>query len=333
MSKPRRTITSEQKLKLEKLRGESINANELQNGNYRVRISDEELNAISKMVKSEIESGKEEEVKLPKVVSKLLERYTEKELELIAKGEGFSEKPKETKKVKLSGKHHRIGVISDGHLGSKYASAQWHLQAFQEFESKGCECVVHVGDLVEGLTPRRFSTQVYELTHLGYKSQKSHAIDVFSKCNIPLYVISGNHDGYFQEYAGANIVEDICNNLPLATYLGHDCADITIDGVSLRLFHGTDGSSYALSYRTQKIVESINAKDKCDILICGHTHKFCYIYERNIHTVSAPCLQKQTWFMRSKKLSAHTGFLILDFDVIDKKVCNFQVKLYPLGNE
>lgn len=268
-------------------------------------------------------------VETNKVWQELQARYSPEELMLLCRGEGLRDKSLTYPKVCLRGKHHKIGVISDGHLGSKYSPLEWHYAAFKEFEDQGCECVLHTGDLVEGLTPRRISTQIYELTHIGYKAQRDLAVEVYSKCRLPIYAISGNHDMYFNEFAGANIVEDICNAVPNMTYLGHDQADIEFDGATVRLFHGSDASSYSSSYRLQKLVESYTGGKKPHILLAGHVHKYCHIFERHINAVSVPCLQMQSGFMRSKKLPAHTGFLIIEFDTTSMGVCNFKVTLYP----
>lgn len=261
-------------------------------------------------------------------ISAILERYTEEELEWLAKGQGLTDKNLRYQKPHLEGKHFRIGVISDGHLGSKYSPIEWHLSAFKEFEKAKCNCVLHCGDLVDGLKRNRADTQIYELSHIGYKAQRDLAVDVFGQCNLPIYAISGNHDGFFND-CGANIVEDIANRLDNMTYLGDGTADLTFDGAIVRLHHGGDGNSYALSYRLQKLIESYSGGKKPNILLAGHVHKYCHIFERNIQAVSVPTLQMQTSWMQQKKLAAHTGFLIIDFDVFEEQVVNFQIKMYP----
>lgn len=302
---------------------------------FYTRLSDAEFKMIScyrDLKSGEIERGitiNKVEEKEDDIVGKLRERYTDKELALLVKGEGLHDKQLDYPTIHLHGKHHKMGIISDGHLGSKYSPIEWHLEAFKTFEKEGCDCVLHAGDMVDGLTPRRISTQIYELTHIGYKSQRDLAIDVFSKSKLPIFVISGNHDNYFKEFAGANIVEDICNAVPKMTYLGDNQADLNIDGVMIRLFHGGDGNSYALSYRLQKLIESFTGGKKPNILLAGHVHKFCYIFDRHVHAISIPTLQMQTGFMQGKKLAAHTGFLIMEFDTFEGSVSNFEVKLYP----
>ena len=80
-------------------------------------------------------------------------------------------------------------------------------------------------------------------------------------------------------------------------------------------------NSYALSYRVQKIIESLSGGEKPDIMICGHTHKYVKIFERNVHAISAGCLEAQTSWMRGKKIAAHVGFAVIDVWVNDSGIC------------
>lgn len=260
---------------------------------------------------------------------KLALRYSQKELEQIANGEGIDKRRIDFPEIHLTGRHHRIAVISDTHIGSVYSPEDWHKTVSEYVNTHDIECVLHCGDLVDGLKIGRAGTQVYELKDVGFDAQKESSIELMSLYNVPIYIISGNHDAYFQEFHGANLVKAVSDAVPNMTYIGHNSADIDIDGAIIRLFHGTDGSSYALSYRLQKIVEGINGGHKPNILLAGHVHKFCYVFCRNIHAIDVPCMQKQTKFMEGKKLEAHTGFLVLDFDVIDRGVCNLSVQFFP----
>lgn len=178
-----------------------------------------------------------------RVLKLIAERYSEEELKLLSKGKGLEDRNLSYPTISLKGKHHKIGVISDGHLGSKYSPIEFHLKAFETFKKEGCECIMHCGDLVEGLNPKRADTQIYELSHIGYKEQKNLAVEVFSENKLPVYAISGNHDAWYSSM-GANIVEDICSEVPNMHYLGFNQADINIDGAVLRLFHGGDGNCF-----------------------------------------------------------------------------------------
>ena len=57
---------------------------------------------------------------------------------------------------------------------------QIRMAANEYMETPPIKAAIKCGDVVEGLTPRRISTQIYELTHIGYKAQRDLAIDVFS---------------------------------------------------------------------------------------------------------------------------------------------------------
>lgn len=264
------------------------------------------------------------------ILNRIGERYTPEELEALAQGRGLLDKRLQYDVPKLHGTHYRIGVLSDTHIGSVYSPTEWIETTLKEFKEQGCDFIVHAGDIVEGMKVKRLGTQIFELSEIGYRAQRDKAIDIFSKTDIPIFIIAGNHDMFFAENTGMNIVEDIASQVPHMTYLGYDQADIDLDGCTIRLFHGGDGSSYALSYRLQKIAESIAADSKPGLMICGHTHKMVYIYDHDIHMVSAPSIQRQTDYMRGKKLAAHTGFLILDVEIDNARICNLTFNYYPL---
>lgn len=180
------------------------------------------------------------------ILAKLKERYSDKEIEMIARGEGIQKRFIPYPEIHLRGEHHRMAVISDTHIGSIYSPEEWHdaVSGFVNDPDNNVDCVLHCGDIVEGLKIGRAGTQIYELSALGFDAQREKAIELMSKYEKPVYIISGNHDMYFKEFAGANIVQSICDAVPNMTYIGHDSADIDVGGCTIRLFHGGDGSCF-----------------------------------------------------------------------------------------
>ena len=79
----------------------------------------------------------------------------------------------------------------------------------------------------------------------------------------------------------------------------------------MRLTHPSGGTSYAISYALQKIVESFQGGEKPQILLCGHYHKAGYFYPREVHSVLCGCTCDQSRFMRKKKIQAHVGYFII----------------------
>ena len=262
------------------------------------------------------------------VLDRLRAQYSPEELQALAEGRGFA-RHVDYPSISLTGTRHRLAVISDTHIGSRFSPYEWHDIVAEKVRELGCECVLHCGDLTEGMRIRRVGTQMYELSDLGFEAQRDRAVEAMSKYGIPIYAISGNHDAFFKEYAGADIVKAVADRVEGFEYLGYDTADIKVDGATIRLWHGGDGNSYALSYRLQKVIESMTGGTKPGILLAGHVHKFCYIFERNVHAISCPCMQMQTDWMRGKKLAAHTGFLVLDFEVHEGCISNLSVRLFP----
>ena len=85
--------------------------------------------------------------------------------------------------------------------------------------------------------------------------------------------------------------------------------------VIMKMFQPGDGSAYAVSYKLQKMVESLEGGKKPEILVEGHYHKAMYMFLRNVHALEAGTLCGQTEWMRGKKIQVHKGYWVLDFDI------------------
>lgn len=262
-------------------------------------------------------------------LKQIAEHYTNKEIEAIAKGGRVLPGIGKVPVVNFNGDRTRVGLLGDIHFGSIYTDSDLVYQAYKEFEKEKVDFVVQVGDVTEGMSNR--DGHVYELSHIGYTAQKKEAVQVLSDCPVPMYMIDGNHDRWFIKSNGAVIVEDICDNIEQATFLGHDEGDISLGGIAtLKLWHGEDGNSYAISYRLQKIVEALTGGEKPHVMFCGHTHKSMYMYDRHIHVYSAGAMQKQTKWMRGKRIASHTGFWVVDIWANDSGVAKVRGTWYPL---
>ena len=264
-----------------------------------------------------------------KYLQKIREMYTDSELAAIAKGGRIIPGTTKVPVIDFNGEHVRIGAITDTHIGSSFFDESMLFQAFDEFKKEKVDFIVHAGDVTEGLSNR--PGHVYELTHIGYDQQKSYAVDLFSQwTDTDIYAIDGNHDRWYIKSNGAFIVKDIDKAVSNFHFIGHDEGDISLNGkATLKLWHGEDGNSYALSYRLQKLLESLSGGEKPSVLIAGHVHKYVKIFERNVHCVSSGTLERQTKWMRGKKIAAHVGFVVVDIWVNKSGVCKFSDTWYP----
>ena len=135
-----------------------------------------------------------------------------------------------------------------------------------------------------------------------------------------------DHEGWYTQREGVNVgrfIEDRArqsgrNDLK---FLGHMEHDVIIErpngSCKIRVLHPGGGSSYAISYTAQKIVESYTPGEKPDVLIVGHYHKASYNHVRGVHVVQTGCTEDQTPFMRKKRLDAHVGGWIIEMKVGD----------------
>lgn len=262
-------------------------------------------------------------------LKKISEQYSAAELKAIANGGRIVPGTEKVPMINFDGEHIRIGAITDTHIGHKRFQKDRLFAAFEEFKKEKVDFVTHSGDVAEGMSHRQ--GHVYELDHIGYDAQKTECINLFGQwTDTDIYAISGNHDRWFVKSNGAYIVKDIADSLDNFIYLGEDEGDISLKGkATIKLWHGEDGNSYALSYRLQKLIESLSGGEKPSVLLAGHVHKYVNIFERNVYATSVGTLEAQTQWMRGKRLAAHVGFCIFDVWVNDLGVCKFSTTWYP----
>lgn len=289
-----------------------------------VVLTDEQVHhALEKAGKAELSK---DDVELLKAIKS---RFTPSELQQLRNGAVLHNDG--VIRLNSDAKHHKIGVISDTHIGSIYAPDEWLQYASDTFVREGCELIIHCGDLTEGMKAGRLGTQMYEIEKdcLGYPAMRDASVRAFERFSLPIYIISGNHDRFFQD--NADIVQDVAARLPNMHYLGNsarECIPIVFDGAKVLLFHGLDGFSNTrlknLAYSEQVGLNNIS------LVLAGHVHKFEEKFIDGCYMFNVPCMQKQTGWMRGKKLYADCGFLILEFDVADQRVINLKTQFYNL---
>jgi predicted phosphodiesterase len=258
-------------------------------------------------------------------------RYSAEELRAIAAGQGTI-KTRKAKPIDFSGDIFKVLCITDTHWGSQYVEDAWYDAAIAEAHREGVSELWHAGDVVEGMSGR--DGHIYELKAVGYRAQRDLAVSKLRRAELPIKAIAGNHDLWYLSKGdmGADIVEDICSRVPGAEYLGPQEADIPINGITVRLFHGEDAAAYALSWRLQKLIESFTGGEKPNALITGHDHKSMYLFDRNVHAIACGCLQRQTPWMRRKKMKAMPGFWIITFCIRDAEIKYIDPRFYPYYN-
>lgn len=215
--------------------------------------------------------------------------------------------------------HLRFAILGDTHIGSLYFS-EAALHAFADHcKREGVTAIYHAGDVIDG--HRVYRGQEFELRDLGLEAQLDRLEKVWPT-GFKTHFITGNHDASFKALAGVSVGTLIEQRRDDMIFLGEDQAQVQFQTPSgqytLGLLHPGGGSSYALSYRPQKIIDALEGGAKPNMLVIGHHHKaeFLPAY-RNVAAIQAGTTQRQTPFMARGGLAAHVGGWIVDVWVGD----------------
>jgi len=209
----------------------------------------------------------------------------------------------------------KFAIMGDTQLGSKYAQIS-HLHRFYDIcEAEGITDVYHTGDLTEGLKMR--TGHEYELYAVSADDMRDDVVKNYPyRPGITTHFITGNHDASIYKQVGYDIGQAIARERPDMKYLGRDCAVVNLTpNCTLELRHPWDGTSYALSYKSQKMIEAMEPESKPNILAIGHYHKAEYLFHRNVHCLQTGCFQGQTPFTRGKGISISLGGWIVTMRV------------------
>jgi hypothetical protein len=234
----------------------------------------------------------------------------QKVAQLSATGRAYKIKP-------LKKKTYKCALTSDWHFGSLYCNVA-ALHEFYAYATKnGVKDFYCAGDMLDG--DKTYRGQEYELRYNGFDRQLNAIVEFSNTLSskIKTYFITGNHDATFTRQIGMSVgpqIQGACKNF---VYIGADVGQVTIElptaDLRIALMHPDGGTAYALSYKSQKIIESWEGGDKPHVLGIGHFHKAEYMPRyRNVKAIQAGCFQDQTPFMRRRALAAHVGGWILE---------------------
>jgi predicted phosphodiesterase/biotin operon repressor len=237
----------------------------------------------------------------------------------------------------LRGKEIKFGVVSDTHLCSHSERLDVLEAAYDTFKQQKITQVFHAGNMLDG----EFKFNRYELYAHGVHDQCSYMADHYpQRSGIKTYFCTGEcHEGWWQKDTGLRIgwymqnwAEERGRNDLI--HIGHLEQDVLFERphgtFRLRIIHPGGGTPYALSYPSQKMVESFQGGEKPQAMIMGHFHKFDMTYPREVLTLLPGCVQDQTPFMRKKKLGAHVGFCICTIGArVDGTLGRFGVEWIP----
>ena len=237
----------------------------------------------------------------------------------------------------LIGKKVRFGFVTDNHMGSRYERMDVLNALYDRFKLDGIDTVYNAGNVIDG--EARFNK--FDIHTYGMENQCKYFADKYpQRDGVNTHFITGDdHEGWYVQREGVNIGKFMEQKAIEAGrtdlhYLGHMEHDIILKAphgqAIIRIVHPGGGSSYAISYTSQKLVESYSPGEKPNILLMGHYHKMAFDFIRGVFVVQGGCTMDQSPFMRKKRLDAHVGGWICEYQQADNGVIlSFKAEWIP----
>jgi hypothetical protein len=249
----------------------------------------------------------------------------------------------------------RFGVLGDNQGGNRHQRLDVLATAYDHYKREGIDTVYHTGNMIDGYHPKLNGFELLIEAGSSMESQVSYISRIYPKVKgITTYFITGEcHEGWWAKREGINVgrfmrdrfrhPEDGSEGREDLVYIGHLEADVELRspklgkgkrGPIVRVSHPGGGSSYAISYKTQKMAEAMQGGEKPQIQLVGHYHKYDVNYAREIHNVQTGCICDQTIFMRKNNLAAHVGYLIIEVLVNpDGTIQRFRSEFVPFFDQ
>lgn len=212
----------------------------------------------------------------------------------------------------VEGTEVKIAVVSDVHGGSKKTAWEELSEFYQYAYEQGVREFYNAGDITDGMYKNR-DNSFYEQDAHGFTEQLNIVVAKYPRVEDCItYFITGNHDITHMRNGGANLGETLDLAREDMVYLGHNFAKVWLtDKVDMNLIHPTDGSTTAISYKLQKIIDNAEGKRKAKIIAVGHYHKMLSMWYKGSYGLLLPSFQFQTDFMRDNNLKSYVGGYIL----------------------
>lgn len=216
------------------------------------------------------------------------------------------------------GKRARVAVISDTHFGSKYCLRAQIRDFIQHAYDTGVREVLHPGDWIDGC----YKHGLWELTHHGLDEQVQDVFDSLPRLpGLTYHGITGNHCGTFMDAIGVDVGDYMMSSFARqgrsdVKMYGNRGAMLKLHGAVIHLWHPRSGTSYARSYQLQKLIEKYSSAERPHVVLAGHWHVFCHVYERGVHGVACPTFQGGgSAFGKSLGGAPAIGGLILEWEM------------------
>lgn len=217
-----------------------------------------------------------------------------------------------------------FGALGDSHLGSKYERLDVLNDLYDRYEAAGVDRVFHTGNWIDGDEPKNR----HDIAVHGMEPQLDYLAENYPiRKGITTYAVTGeDHEGWWTRSEGIDIgrrAEQTMRDHGRTDWINLGFMESHVrlvnanSGAShvVAVVHPGGGTSYALSYSIQKIIEALEGGEKPAVGLYGHYHKLWAGNIRNVWVVCTGAQQDQTVFTRNKvKQEVHVGGTMIELE-------------------
>ena len=235
--------------------------------------------------------------------------------------------------------HIKIGIVTDTHIGSKYQQITALHRFYEEAQLEGVETFFHIGDLSDGFNVYgRSNNHLQEVFLISFDDTKQYIVD-----NYPVvkkgktYMIDGNHDLFWYNLCGVDIVKEVAQKRSDIEYLGRDEALVIYEGYNMLLHHGSGKNTINRAYKLQRLIDTKKAEfSDLDFVFQGHYHNHYFLPYKNVFGFQGGCFQGKTPFGNTQGFPAPIigGWIIEAIPFENSFKLKIEYKIYPeLSND
>lgn len=237
----------------------------------------------------------------------------------------------------------RRGGVSDTHVGHNSELLEICHEAYDFFAEQKIEVVFHCGDITNG-SPKHAEHNNSEVREFRATPLTNDVVSLYPyRKGIETRMISGDHDRWFRDIAGYDLLDPLAKIRPDIKYLGVQQGEQCDDRIITWLRHFNWGTGYAKSYKPQQVAEGMlkeikkeasRYRGKIFVLLSGGGHVYCSMLYKGIVFIMMPCLQGKTGFITGLGKLSDVGFIVYSITHSEAGVLTrFTVEYFDRGAE
>ena len=194
--------------------------------------------------------------------------------------------------------------LSDIHYASIYDRPDIVRRIYEECHERGISTIFCCGDVTDGYYPSRKDS--LKKVRCSYADdQIDYVINThpYDK-DIAFYMIGGNHDYSHVRNENIDVLKKISEQRKDMVYLGQDEANIQINRLKIKLFHGDWNRRSLLSSNAENFIKTIPFKERPDILQLGHIHRSFFMKSGDINVFQTGSLLDETPYIHDNKIDS-----------------------------